>query len=320
MPAHSLEGQRVLITGLGSIGNHLVSRLQDEGASINVLTHSPRKVISLEQRGLTPFVGDITDETVMLRASEGCETIFHLAAWMGIAYKSAEAEHMNVQGTETVIHAAEKTGVSMIVDLSSTAVYGPQNGFITEETPLHPTSAYGKTKATAEDMLLKSPIDTTILRPGQMYGPHIDMWTMKIYDAIKKHQPTVIGEGRGNFNGCYIDDLVEAMVRSVTEPNARNEVYNVVGDNPPTWREVIRYYEALLDVSAVYMPAFLAIAAGKLGDLLPGKLSVNTDAIKQLTSKTVFDNTKIKNDLGIQFTPFTQGITTTIDWLKTHAK
>lgn len=321
--ANFLEGEKVLITGVGSIGNHLIERLQQEGVGqIHVLTRSIQKAEDFRKRGLIPFIGQITDESLLLQASRNCSTIFHLAAWMGLSLQSQEAEQINVEGTRRVVDTAKEVGIRKFVNLSTIAVYGNQDGRIDEHSPLKAQSAYGRTKAFAEGVIVSSDLDYTILRPGMLMGPHVDVWTKRIYHSLQNTflgwrgiPPLIIGDEGGSFNMCYIEDLIEVMVKSVSAPEASKEIFNVAGDYGLFWEDVIHYYEQEMKVKASTFPKSIAKLAGFLGNAIPNS-PVNSDTVNSATNLSLMDNRKVKAYLGINFTSFDEVMEKTMEWVR----
>lgn len=323
---YSLEGKEVFITGAaGSIGGHLIERLEQEKVgSIGVLTRSLEKAKILRSQGLVPYVGEIDQIDTLSRELKRCEIIYHLAGWMGLPRESEEARRVNVGGTKSIVEAASKAGVSKIVFLSSIAVYGNQDDKayrVTESTDLNPQSAYGKTKAEAEGIIVASELDYTILRPGMLMGPKIYTWTGTIHDSLQRTflgwrgiPPLLIGEGYGSFNLCYIGDLTEAMIRSATYPEASRQIFNVVSQTVK-WNEVISAYEREMGVKASHFPESLARMVGRIGDLIPTS-SINSVTVDSATNIQFVKSHKIQQTLDMKMTPGFVALERSMDWLR----
>lgn len=179
--------KKVLVTGAGGfIGHHLVRLLLERGvetvcflrytsgASIGLLSTLPKHLAS----GVNSVFGDIRDPDTVCRAARGCDTIFHLAALIGIPYSylsPGDVVSVNVGGTLNVLEAARGTGARLIVT-SSSEVYGTAlETPITESHRLHAQSPYAASK-TAGDQLAMSyhlsfGLPVTICRPFNTYGP-----------------------------------------------------------------------------------------------------------------------------------------------------
>jgi NAD dependent epimerase/dehydratase len=178
------EGRRVLVTGgEGFIGSHLVESLLDRGASVRVLVHyNPfGRVGWLDDRrdDVDLVAGDVRDADRILQAMAGVDTVFHLAALIGIPYSYEAPEsyvQTNVMGTFNICNAARRSEVGRLVQTSTSEVYGTARQVpIPESHPLQPQSPYSASKIGA-DMLALSfhhsfGIPVSVVRPFNTYGP-----------------------------------------------------------------------------------------------------------------------------------------------------
>src|SRR5215213_4049565 len=182
------HGKRVLITGAGGfIGSHLVEALVTSGAAVRALVHYnsrndwanletvPRDV--LDQ--VDVVAGDIQDPFGVRRVVSGRDTVFHLAALIGIPYSYvAPATYVgaNLTGTLNVLEAARDAAVERIVHTSTSETYGTARYTpIDENHPLQGQSPYSASKIgadkLAESYVLSFGLPLTTLRPFNTYGP-----------------------------------------------------------------------------------------------------------------------------------------------------
>jgi dTDP-glucose 4,6-dehydratase len=173
-----------LVTGAaGFIGSHLVEYLENRGWRVRALVrYNSRRsagwLDSLEHRAQL-FFGDIRDPATVEKALAGCDTVFHLAALIGIPYSYETPESyvaVNIQGTLNLLQAARKHPLKHLVITSTSEVYGtartqPQ----TEEHPLQAQSPYAATKIAADQLALSFHrsfgLPVTVVRPFNTYGP-----------------------------------------------------------------------------------------------------------------------------------------------------
>jgi len=178
-------GRRVLVTGgCGFIGSHLVEALIEHGALVSVLgrynSRSDKGFISeVESSNLEVHLGDVADLTFVRSLADGIDTIFHLAALIGIPYSYVAPIHYvetNIKGTVAVLEAARAAGVRRVIHTSTSENYGSaQYTPIDERHPLVGQSPYSATKIGA-DKLAESyhrsfGLPVTILRPFNTFGP-----------------------------------------------------------------------------------------------------------------------------------------------------
>jgi dTDP-glucose 4,6-dehydratase len=176
----------VLVTGgAGFIGSHLVERLVGAGAEVVALVRytssgSGGWLDTSHVRSQIEIVAaDISDPGPMRRAMSGVDTVFHLAALIGIPYSYVAPDsylHTNILGTTNVLNAAHAAGVRRVVHTSTSEVYGTARAVpMTEEHPLHPQSPYAASKAAADLLALSYQrsfgLPVSVVRPFNTYGP-----------------------------------------------------------------------------------------------------------------------------------------------------
>lgn len=183
------EGRRVLVTGAGGfIGGHLATALNREGARVRGLCRytSRRDRGTLdwfndaETAGIEVTFGELRDPESVEQAVSTCEIVFHLGAQIAIPYSYVNPRDFvetNVGGALNVAYAALREGVSRVVHVSTSEVYGQAESWpITEHHRLAPRSPYAASKAGA-DLLMQSfqhahGLPVVIARPFNTYGPH----------------------------------------------------------------------------------------------------------------------------------------------------
>lgn len=184
----TLSGKKVLVTGAdGFIGSHLVEALVAEGALVRAFvwynslnswgwldTLSPEIRQALE---VVP--GDIRDPYRVLKAVQGVEVVFHLAALIAIPYSYHSPDSYvdtNVKGTLNVLQASRQWGAARVLVTSTSEVYGTARYIpIDEQHPFQGQSPYSASKIAA-DRIAESfhrSFDTpvVIVRPFNTYGP-----------------------------------------------------------------------------------------------------------------------------------------------------
>jgi NAD dependent epimerase/dehydratase len=177
-------GRRVVVTGgEGFIGSTLVELLLDRGAEVTVLAHYKPYADAGHLAGVLDQVrlvaGDVRDPVQVTDVVRGADTVFHLAALIGIPYSYAAPYtylQTNVEGTRNVVDASHRAGVRRIVATSTSEVYGTALRVpIDESHPLQPQSPYSASKIGADAIALAhhhsfgAPV--AICRPFNTYGP-----------------------------------------------------------------------------------------------------------------------------------------------------
>lgn len=142
----------------------------------------------------------------------------------------------------------ERTGGAIrAVHLSSMTVYGTRSGTVLETDDVRSDlGAYGAAHIAAESLALRHP-HSVILRPGCEYGPGCPQWSERIAQLLYSHRLGDLGAaGDGICNLLFVDDLVEAILKSLSTPGIEGACFNLVMRSPPTWNEYfIRFARAL---------------------------------------------------------------------------
>ncbi|MGY8746051.1 MAG: NAD-dependent epimerase/dehydratase family protein [Candidatus Poseidoniales archaeon] len=204
----------VLITGgAGFIGTHLCKHLHDLG----------HQVISLDCNHVADqpwgcVAGDIRDSLEL----DGIDIIVHLAAQISVPISIEHPDEtlsVNVDGTSSIIAAAESSGVKRILFASSAAVYGDSEQVpISEEAPLIPQSPYAVSKIIGEELLRRSEIESCSFRFFNVYGPNqsAEGGYAAVIPAFKKaiaegKECTIFGDGTQIRDFIHVDDLVRII-------------------------------------------------------------------------------------------------------------
>ncbi|NGO76155.1 NAD-dependent epimerase/dehydratase family protein [Streptomyces sp. YC504] len=186
MNAFSWSGRTVLVTGAeGFIGSTLVDLLVEQGARVRALVHykpygdKGHLARYLGGTEVEMLAGDVRDGGRVMDAVAGCDTVFHLAALIGIPYSydsPGAYVQTNVVGTENILEACRHHGVRRLVHTSTSEVYGTALTVpISEDHPLQPQSPYSASKIGADMMALSHrnafDLPVAVVRPFNTYGP-----------------------------------------------------------------------------------------------------------------------------------------------------
>jgi UDP-glucose 4-epimerase len=248
---------RIAVTGgSGFIGSHVVDRLQDAGHEVVVVDTRPPHRIDVAYRDV-----DITDLPGLVRATSGCDAIFHLAAVSNVNDAYADpvgAMEVNVVGTARACEAARRNQVGRVVLASTVWVYASAagKGPLTEDAPLASTGSehvYTASKVAAE-LVVSSfgelyGVPYTILRYGIPFGPRMrDELVIPRFlrSAREGTRITIQGDGLQFRNYLYVEDLADAHVLALRDA-AVNQIFNLEGPAPVSIRDVAEIARALVN-------------------------------------------------------------------------
>ena len=160
---------KIFITGAtGYIGNNLAKRLAAEGHIVHALNRSAHKSDLLDHKNIQLFKGDITDFESVKNGMQGCEQVYHLAAYARVWAKDPSIYYtLNVKGTQYVLDAARELGIRDVVVTSTGGVLGPSgNSPVKEDDPRigDILNEYEETKTQSEEMCKRYCNDSVTLR------------------------------------------------------------------------------------------------------------------------------------------------------------
>jgi nucleoside-diphosphate-sugar epimerase len=206
----------VLVTGgTGFLGRRLVERLLAQGRPVTVLAR--RSAPDLAARGVRFVAASIEDADAVRAACAGMETVFHVAARVGIWGRYDDFFRANVLGTRAILAGCREHGVARLVHTSTpSVVYNgrPLSG-ADESLPLTTDcpAAYPLTKAIAEREVLaaNSPALRTIaLRPHLIWGvgdPHL---VPRILARARAGRLRIVGDGKNRVDMVHVENAVDA--------------------------------------------------------------------------------------------------------------
>jgi len=233
---------RILITGgAGFIGSHIAEHFQGK-AEIRVLDNL-RTGFKKNLDGLDcEFMdGSVTDRTVVRRAVQHVDYVFHLAAMVSVPESMThpvECVAINTTGTLIVLEEAARAGVKKLCFSSSAAVYG-DNPTVpkTEDMLPEPKSPYAITKLDGEYYCRmfhnEGRLKTACMRYFNVFGPRQDPKSQYaaavpifIHKALKGRPLTIFGDGEQTRDFVYVKDVVAANVFFAEHEDVTG-VYNV---------------------------------------------------------------------------------------------
>ncbi|MGV3461334.1 MAG: NAD-dependent epimerase/dehydratase family protein [Flavobacterium sp.] len=328
----------ILVTGgTGLVGAHLLLKLAEGlipiraayrdqkriAATRNLFVHNGRQ--ELFER-IEWVKADVTDVPQLEDAFKGITHVYHCAAL--ISYDPADEHQLhkiNIEGTANMVNCALAFGVQKFCHVSSIAALGdlkPGETIITEDTEWNPErdhSDYAITKHGAEMEVWRAReegLKTVIVNPGLIFGH--GFWkqgSSQILQSVKKGQQFYT---KGLYGIIAVEDVVEIMT-SLMDNDFEGQRYVLVAENI--------FCDALLNTIAdgmhkkrPYIYATMAMTSFAwrvdwlLSKLLMRKRRFTRDIARSSHNTDTFDNSKIKNALGYDFTdmkPYLQKLAAT---------
>jgi UDP-glucose 4-epimerase len=235
------SSSRHLVTGgAGFIGSHIVRRLLDDGHHVTVLDNLStgfRENLAEVMDRITFIEGDIRSAADCDRASDGVDTVFHVAALPSVPRSIKDpvaCNDHNVNGTVQVLEAARRAGARRVVYSSSSSVYGDTDVLPKIET-MEPLcrSPYAAAKLAGEQYVLAYAraglIEGVALRYFNVFGPrqsptsaYAAVIPLFLDAARTGGTATVFGDGEQTRDFTYIENVVNANLLAAFAPAKAN--------------------------------------------------------------------------------------------------
>lgn len=234
---------RVVVVGAsGFIGSHSVQALAGRpGVSVTAASRNPTATGPDGSSGPgSSIAADLLDPASLADAFVGADVVVHAASYVG--KDAALSEATNIDGTANLVSAARAAGVSRIVYVSTTSVYGtgPHRGIRVGDVPPRPESVASTHRHTAEGLVRDA--GGSVLRPNLVYGAG-DRWFVPALAKLTAGLGATIDAGRARISVISADDLGRLVAAVALHPDvAPGSVLHAAAPEPVT---VAQVHEAL---------------------------------------------------------------------------
>ncbi len=235
-----MSGKRILVTGgAGFIGSHLCERLLNEGNEVlcldNFFTGRKQNIYPLMDNKKFEIIRHDIINKIYLEVDQ----IYNLAcpaSPVHYQYNAIKTIKTNVLGSMNMLGLAKRTQ-SRILQASTSEVYGDPFEHPQKETywgntnPIGIRSCYDEGKRVAETLFMdyhrQNNLDIRIVRIFNTYGPKMlkddgRVVSNFIVQALEGNDITVYGDGSQTRSFCYVDDLVDGIIRMMNQEKENN--------------------------------------------------------------------------------------------------
>ncbi|BBO31394.1 NAD-dependent epimerase/dehydratase family protein [Lacipirellula parvula] len=257
---------KVLVTGGGGfLGRYIVEQLVARGEQVRSFGRGSYP--DLEASGVEVVRGDIADRDAVLRACQGVEVVYHVAALPGIAMQWRPYEQANIRGTEHVIAACREHGVARLVYTSSPSVTfaGVDQCGVDEQAPydfdwmIAHRAHYSRSKAIAEQAVLAANdarLRTCALRPHLIWGPRDNHLIPRLIARARAGRLRRVGDGKNRVDTIYVENAAVAHLQAAdalldASSPAAGKAYFLSQNEPVNCWDWIDEILALVDVPPV---------------------------------------------------------------------
>ena len=241
--------------GTGFLGSRVVRALTDRSFDVYCLVRSKSAAAALvgslpsDAASRVKFVfGTLNDPEVCHALAASAPIGYHIAS--SLSGSAAALFSANVVSTRTLLEAVRASGCRRFVLVSSMSVYGtyqlPKNSVLDERCPLDPMpqqrDPYAFSKIIQEQVCWAARTEwnlpLVVVRPGMIYGPGRDVLSARV--GLKLGPLMVRLGGSQRLPYTFVDNCAEAVALAGIQEGIDGESFNIVDDELPTGRELIR--------------------------------------------------------------------------------
>ncbi len=243
----------------GFLGHHVVRRLAKDGWRIRACVRRPHTAGELRVMGAVGQVqvvqANVRYKNSVLAAVQGCDAVINLTGIL-VEQGRQKFDAVHVQGAGNIAEAAKTYGVTNLVHLSALGA------------DVESKSAYARSKAEGERVVLAAVPDADILRPSILFGEGDGFFTRFARLASFTAALPLFGGGTTKFQPLYVDDLAQAICQ-IIGTHSSGKTWELAGPQTFTFKQLLQFTLAAIDKKRVLMPLpwFVGSLMGVFGEI-----------------------------------------------------
>lgn len=216
---------RIAIAGAsGFVGRNLLQFLSENKIQVISLTRKKRKVTKFETNVV---FSDLSNKNLVAKL-KGCDALIHLIG-SGTQTLGADYELVNVEQTKKLVELCKKSKIKKIIYLSGLGVHKST------------TFGYFISKLKAEQLIIKSGLDYTILRASYIVGKD-DPLTKNLKKQIKRRLVVIPGSGSYRLQPISVSDVSKVILSCVVNKKLSKKTVDLVGPNTVSFEAYVRHF------------------------------------------------------------------------------
>ncbi|MDX1300797.1 2-alkyl-3-oxoalkanoate reductase [Photobacterium sp.] len=308
LTALASSARHAFVTGAGGfLGKAICRYLRKAGIAVTGFARGDYP--ELEQMGITMVKGDISNKTMLMKAMQGCDLVFHVASKAGVWGSKEDYYSPNVDGARNILDACQALRINKLVYTSTPSVTfaGFDEAGIDESAPYADNylNYYAESKAIAEQMVLvangrllenancldvidslegsaclkgtERQLKTVALRPHLIWGPEDPHLVPRVIDRARAGRLKLVGREDKLVDTIYVDNAAYAHILAalrLSDPQAvcAGKAYFLSNDEPITMAAMLNKILSCADLPPVRkrIPASLAYGVGALLEWIYG--------------------------------------------------
>jgi uncharacterized protein YbjT (DUF2867 family) len=222
--------KKILVMGAsGFVGSNLTKTLLADGYAVRCLARTPSKIQDLATAGCEIVQGDISGLESIQNAVKSVDVVYISIHTLSVQPANKEGRNfmdIEMNGLQNIITACQMHGVKRVVYVTFIGA-----------SPNAPNQL-SRDRWQAEQLLLNSGLDVTVIRPGMIVGVGGQGYNMVVSNA-KKSFAVIMGSGQNRFQSIAVTDLAYYLVGVLNEPLTYGQCYEVGGDEILSMNEMV---------------------------------------------------------------------------------
>lgn len=248
---------RVLVTGAtGFLGGSLARALHKLGYAVTATGRNESYGEKLREEGIAFIPCDLADGERIVPLCAGQDFVFHCGARSSTWGPYSDFYNSNVIGTRNILEGCRRYEVGRLIYVSTPSLYSDYTDRlnVSESAPLpsKAVNAYADTKLLAErevDLAFSAGIPVITIRPRAIFGPGDQAILPRLLQASRQGRVPLINGGQALIDMTYIDNVVDALLKCMTSPEATlGKKYNITNGEPLPFLELMQRLFAQLEV------------------------------------------------------------------------
>ncbi len=285
---------KLIVTGAtGFTGSQTVPILIQSGFQVKCLARPGSDRSSLHHLDIEWINGDLNDHPSLINAMQGCQGLVNIAS-LGFGH------------TGNIISAAQSAGIQRSVFISTTAIFTRLN------------AGSKQVRLEAEELIQKSNLSYTILRPTMIYGSPRDRNIWRLIQFIKKYPIIpVLGDGSHFQQPVFVDDVAKSILSVLKADKTINKSYNIAGQQALTYNQMIDVITHQLNknIRKLHFSAKMAIRMLSFFEKIHLPFPIKSEQVLRLNENKDFSYAEASQDFQFQPLSFEEGIALELKYL-----
>jgi uncharacterized protein YbjT (DUF2867 family) len=269
----------LLLGGTGFVGTHVCEKLARLQCRVTVVTRRQANARHLQMLPLVDVIeADAHDASSLAPLLAGHDAVVNLVATLHGTEAAFDKAH--VQLPLELARACEASGLRRIVHVSA---LGASPGS---------ASMYQRSKARGEAVLLSTGLDVTVLRPSVIFGAEDKF--LNTFARLQQIFPVVpLAAADARFQPVWVEDVADAIVHCLQDPDTAGQVYEVCGPDVFTLRQLVELAGRYAGINGgmgrtvISLPASLGRLQARIMELAPGEPLLSRDNLDAMATDNV---------------------------------